>query len=380
MRRVMVVNGPNLNLLGTREPEIYGSTTLSELDSLVREWGDELGIEVSTFQSNHEGAVIDALHGARTEVDGVVLNAGALTHYSYALTDAISAIGLPVVEVHISDVHARESWRHESVIAPVCDYSIAGRGIEGYRWALRHLAVGASSPAETIAYGDLPDQVADLRRPTGDGPAPAAVLVHGGFWRRPWTRDTTAGIAADLTGRGMLTWNVEYRRLGTGGDACSMVADVEASIRRLLDVDGVDPARIVVIGHSAGAQLAIAASSRMPDTLRPLLVVSLGGVVDLGRALEQSIGEGAVAGYLGDTPSEGLDPVTLLPLSSPVLVAHGAADARVPFSHARGFIDAARASGMPVAEVIADVGHFEWIDPTTEAWADVAERIEDAVA
>jgi 3-dehydroquinate dehydratase-2 len=137
MRTVLVLNGPNLNLLGTREPEIYGTTTLVELEAMCVDWGRALGLEVTTFQSNHEGALIDAIQQAGT--DGIILNAGALTHYSYALYDALVAVGIPTVEVHISNIHAREDWRRHSVIQPACLTQISGEGLEGYRRALEIL-------------------------------------------------------------------------------------------------------------------------------------------------------------------------------------------------------------------------------------------------
>ena len=137
--RVLVVNGPNLNLLGERRPEIYGSVTLAGLDALCRDWGHNLGAIVDTFQSNYEGAIIDRLHQARNDTDGIVINAGALTHYSYAIHDALEAISLPAVEVHISDTTNREPWRRESVISAVCIATVFGRGLEGYHDALRIL-------------------------------------------------------------------------------------------------------------------------------------------------------------------------------------------------------------------------------------------------
>lgn len=136
---VLVINGPNLNLLGVRRPDIYGSTTLAELEDLCRVWGADLGMQVSTFQSNAEGAIIDRLHQARQDADGVIINPAAYTHYSYAIYDALEAIGLPVVEVHISDITKREPWRRQSVVAPACLTTISGRGIDGYRDALHHL-------------------------------------------------------------------------------------------------------------------------------------------------------------------------------------------------------------------------------------------------
>ncbi|MFK5584029.1 MULTISPECIES: type II 3-dehydroquinate dehydratase [unclassified Serinicoccus] len=141
-RRVLVLNGPNLNLLGTREPEIYGTATLADVEALCAERAAEHGLEVTCLQSNHEGALIDALHEARAAGDvlGVVLNAAAYTHTSVALLDAVKACGLPVVEVHLSNPHAREAFRHTSYLSPVAETVIAGAGIHGYGWAVEHLA------------------------------------------------------------------------------------------------------------------------------------------------------------------------------------------------------------------------------------------------
>jgi 3-dehydroquinate dehydratase type II len=136
---VLLLNGPNLNLLGEREPEIYGTTTLSQLESLFAERARELGAAVRAFQSNHEGALVDRLHEVRKWADGVVFNPGAYTHYSYSLRDAISATRLRVVEVHLSDLTQREPWRRVSVIAEVAAHRIMGKGIAGYLEALEWL-------------------------------------------------------------------------------------------------------------------------------------------------------------------------------------------------------------------------------------------------
>ncbi len=132
MTRVLVLHGPNLNLTGVREPEVYGRTTLAEIDRRLVEAGAAGGAEVRAYQSNHEGALIDALHEARDWADGALFNPGALTHYSYALRDAVAAVLYPVVEIHMSLPAAREPFRRRSVIAPACAGQIAGFGVRSY--------------------------------------------------------------------------------------------------------------------------------------------------------------------------------------------------------------------------------------------------------
>ncbi len=144
--RALVLHGPNLNRLGKRQPGIYGSLSLAEIDSLLRERGSELGWEVITFQANAEGALIDFLQDNLPAAHGVIINPGALTHYGLSLRDALADVQVPVIEVHLSNIYAREEWRHRSVIAPVATGQIAGFGWRGYVAALELLARLLSAP------------------------------------------------------------------------------------------------------------------------------------------------------------------------------------------------------------------------------------------
>ncbi len=145
MHTILILNGPNLNLLGTRQPDIYGRTTLADIERLCTEHGAANKLSVICKQSNHEGTLIDEIHAARGRCDGIVLNAGAYTHTSIALMDAISSVELPVVEVHLSNIHAREAFRRRSRIAPVAVGQIAGFGPLGYRLAMDALVDMARS-------------------------------------------------------------------------------------------------------------------------------------------------------------------------------------------------------------------------------------------
>ncbi|WP_136052753.1 type II 3-dehydroquinate dehydratase [Microbacterium sp. K36] len=138
-RRLLLVNGPNLNLLGTREPEVYGTATLADVERITAETAAALGFELRALQSNHEGVLIDAIHDARADCAGIVINPGGLTHTSVALRDALTGVALPFAEVHISDVYAREEFRHHSYLHDVAAVRVIGRGVEGYADAVREL-------------------------------------------------------------------------------------------------------------------------------------------------------------------------------------------------------------------------------------------------
>ena len=146
---IAVIHGPNLNLLGTREPGVYGAATLADVESQLEKVAARIDVTLQFMQSNHEGQIVDAIQAAASSAQGIVINPGALTHYSIAVRDAVAGVGLPTVEVHLSNVHAREAFRHTSVIAPVCLGQIAGFGPDSYRLGLlalvQHLATQKDS-------------------------------------------------------------------------------------------------------------------------------------------------------------------------------------------------------------------------------------------
>ena len=137
--RILVINGPNLNLLGIREPDIYGKGTFAELENSIRRWADELGLSVKLFQSNHEGAIVDKIQAALHTADGILINPAAYTHTSVAILDALKAVDLPTVEVHLSDIQARENFRNFSYVSFYAQKTIVGQGFEGYREGLMWL-------------------------------------------------------------------------------------------------------------------------------------------------------------------------------------------------------------------------------------------------
>lgn len=137
--KILIINGPNLNLLGRRDPEQYGSFTYGDLMKLIREYADDQDVETELFQSNHEGRIIDKIHENLDTIDGLVINPGALTHYSLALRDALEVLDIPKVEVHLSNVFKREAFRQKSVVSPVCDGVISGLGANGYLFAIDYI-------------------------------------------------------------------------------------------------------------------------------------------------------------------------------------------------------------------------------------------------
>jgi 3-dehydroquinate dehydratase-2 len=362
--RVVLINGPNLDLLGTREPEVYGSTSLGDLESMVSQWGSEMGIEVSSLQSNHEGALIEAVHGAASH-DAVIINPGAFTHTSRALADAIASVDVPTVEVHISNVKTREPWRSESVVSDVCVRTIYGRGLRGYRDGLRHLANRAQSPFVTVRYGPHPENVGDLR---GVADAPGlVVLVHGGFLLREWERDTIESLAVDLTGRGYSTWNLEYRRLGVGGGWPGSAHDIKMALEFVPQLEGVGEAPVAVVGHSAGGYLALWSGVRAL-TGPPRATIALSAITDLEERLNG--GPGAeVAHVLIESGA----PARLDAVPPRTTLIHAKNDTLVPPTHS------SRLEGVAAVEIVSQTGHFDLLDPAKAHWPAVITALEGAL-
>ena len=387
--QISVINGPNLNLLGTRQPEIYGDWSLDDVENACRLWAAGVSAKAETYQSNHEGELIDRLHRARDEADAVVINPGALGHYSYAIRDAIEAIETPTVEVHISNVMAREPWRRRSVITEVCVATIFGRGVDGYRDAIWHLVARAAYPMTTIPYGSDPAQAGDLRIPEGQGPHRVAMLLHGGFWRDTAGRDLLDAASVELTINGWATWNVEYRPAGSEEGWEAPMTDVASALEALATLapeHDLDLERLVIIGYEAGGQLALTLGSKVAGgsgSVQPAAIAGIAAVSSLEDALRDDLGDGAVGAYIGEPPSTSPDrytassPLSLLPIHVPLLVMHGDDDDVVPVQMSRTFAgQAADAGDEVVYHELETVGHDDLSRPGTMAFERLSEELE----
>lgn len=349
-----MLNGPNLASLGTRQPEIYGNGSLADLIDELVAFGRSLGVEVAHAQTHDEAELIRLM--ATADADGIILNPGALGHTSRALGDAVRSSSLPTVEVHITNVKAREPWRAVSMLEDACVGTIFGRGRSGYRDAIRHLVNRWAAHFDTARYGPHPINVGELRPGKG-----LVVLVHGGIWRRQYGRDSMESLAVDLAERGVGTWNIGYRRLGEGGGWPGSGHDVLTALDHTTSMGS---SRVVVVGHSAGGYLALWAADR---TSAPLgLVVALAPIANLELAAAD---DGELSGEATALLGSGA-PSRPVPAVVPTLVVHGTHDAVVPVEHSHQ-LD--REPGVEVAVVRS--GHFDLLAPSKPHWQSVVDRI-----
>lgn len=356
--KILVLNGPNLNLLGTREPEIYGTETLEDLNRSLQVWADQLGVEVESVQTNHEGEIVD--HIQRDDIDALVINPAAYSYTSRAIQDAIAAVGTPAVEVHISNIKDREPWRADSLISAVVGYTIFGRGLGGYRDAMRHLVNAGAAPYETIPYGAFPEQVGDLRV-AGET---LAVMIHGGFWLEQWTRDTTESLAVDLYSRGISSWNVEYRRLKSGGGWPASADDVTTALDQAAALG--KWSRTVVVGHSAGAYMGLWSAPRSATPVD--VIVALAPIADLRQHANSGLyGADVAARLIADGAPEMISPGP-----EPLLLVHGVNDGHVPIGHSEILAAASITQLMATND-----GHFELLDPSRPHWREVHRKVFD---
>jgi 3-dehydroquinate dehydratase/alpha-beta hydrolase superfamily lysophospholipase len=316
----------------------------------VEGWAEKLGMEVVFAQSNHEGEIVDIIHDA--DVDAIVLNPGALTHTSHSIGDALAAVGIPAVEVHISNIREREPWRAISLVGPSCVRSIYGRGIGGYQDALRHLKNRSEAPFQTRSYGPHPDNVGDVRRPSGD-PLGVVVVLHGGLWRQEYERDITETLAVDLIGRGWITWNIEYRRGAVRWPGCAH--DVLTAIDHVRRSEGAG-LPLAVIGHSAGGHLALWAAARRQGAID--LLIGLAPITDLAEMAGSETAGSAEARSLLDAGA----PASVPALPERTLLVHGEDDDLVPATHST------RLSTEATVEIVPGMGHFPMLDPGREHW------------
>ncbi len=346
--KIAVIHGPNLNLLGTRQPEIYGTESLDELEGRIETWGQNLQTETSFSQSNDESELVEMIQHARGDHDAILLNVGGFTHTSVAIADAVASVGIPTVEVHLSDINRREPWRRKSLIRPVAVRQISGRGGVGYRDAIRYLVNRSAMPVVENSYGPGEDNIIDVR-----GSGPRVLLVHGGFWLNPWERDSMESLAVALSSTGFTTGNVEYRRTPSWPESAQ---DVETAIRWFVP----DGGPYAIVGHSAGGYLGFWAGKRRSASL----VVGLAPVTDLVRAQTETDS----AASLLET---GAPP--LAPIPDTHLLIHGTADELVDPDHSTRVGDDGEVKLMPGA------GHFDLLRASGAHWETLLESLNRAL-
>ncbi len=374
--RILIINGPNLDLLGVRDPEVYGASTLADLESEWSIHAESVNATLESYQSNHEGSIIDTISSAVGEFDGLILNAGALTHYSYAIRDAVAAVGIPTVEVHISNIYEREEWRRISVLSDVCVATVVGRGTVGYVNAIDHLVALHAIPPEVISSDDRGETELDLRVPPGPGPHPVVLLIHGGLWQDVWKRDLMDAAAVSLTRLGWATVNVGYP-LGDGSYSTALrgVHSVVRWVRaNALERDlGLD--KVVALGHSSGGYLAL----QLAHSKTPLAgVLGLAAISDLAAMSQYQREDDPVEFFLGasqgEMPRLWAQAELLGHPNIPVHLVHGLDDCTVSPTQSKTYVQL-HAESVSLT-VFGDCGHEELIDPRSEHWPEIVAALE----
>ncbi len=368
-------------------------------------WGKEIGVEVEV-RPGDPAAVLGALGSGHPSLTanpgngadphspaGVIIAPGPAGFDASGLAAAVAAATVPVVAVDPGNLRKAGVQPESTRIGTAGACILYGRGTDTTRHALLFLTRRHGQPLDTLAYGRDPSQEGDLWCPTGVGPHPVAVLLHGGFWYHAWERDLMDGLAGDLARRGIAVWNVEYRRVGAGGGWPATGEDAARAtdhLTALAPVYRLDLGRIALLGHSAGAQLALCVAARgRRGEVHPRLVVGLATIADMEEAMAAGTGGGSVSrlltANLGGGDENDLEvalvessPRARLPIGVPQILAHAVDDDVVPPSQTTVYAEAARVAGDDVTVLDIDAGgHFALIDPGSSAWATVVRAIED---
>jgi acetyl esterase/lipase len=359
----------------------------------LRRWAHAAGVGSDVFEARDRASLRGAIEQVARTAGALLLAPGGIVaddpddpdDSDDGLRAALAEVAGPIVHVATGTVADPSPVTEDRSSGPL--RRIHGRGFAGFHWALRHLAAELRSPASPHHYGSGPGQVADLRVPRGPGPHPIAVLLHGGFWRDEWERDTFDPHAVALTESGWATWNVSYRRCGpSGGGWPATWEDVASAVDALADVEGLDPERVVLVGHSVGGALACWVARRREGRITARAVVAVAGLLDLRYAAQTGLGDGATRDAIGDPAAHperysAVSPVEIVPIGVPTHLLHGGDDEVVPPVVSRTYETTAAAAGDDVeATIVPDARHFDPLlpeHPSGSELLDLLERLRD---